>query len=161
MARSVLRIHPKLGRIDRVMPDGTVREAVGSIANTGYLVVSVGRAMVNNHRLIWEFAKGPVPKGFEVDHRNRNKVDNRISNLRLVTRSQNTQNRVNAQSNSKTQTKGVCWSERLQKFRVTINLNKKQYACGCYDTLAEACAARHAAEKILYTHMPKETHNGL
>ena len=38
------------------------------------------------HVLVWEAHHGPVPAGFEVHHKNENKLDNRIENLQLVTR---------------------------------------------------------------------------
>lgn len=38
------------------------------------------------HVLVWEAHHGPVPEGFEVHHKNENKLDNRIENLQLVTR---------------------------------------------------------------------------
>lgn len=38
------------------------------------------------HVLVWEAHHGPVPRGYEIHHRNRNKLDNHIENLRLVTR---------------------------------------------------------------------------
>jgi hypothetical protein len=42
-----------------------------------------------NCRAIYIFHNGEIPKGLEIDHINKDKMDDRIENLRLVTRSQN------------------------------------------------------------------------
>lgn len=41
------------------------------------------------HRVVWETFVGPVPSGFELDHVNGDKQDNRLSNLEAVTRQEN------------------------------------------------------------------------
>lgn len=71
---------------------------VGSVA--GHIVKKYNRYRVLykgkfylRARLIWAYHNGEIPKGFEIDHINRNKLDDRIENLRLVTMSQNVRNR--------------------------------------------------------------------
>lgn len=46
------------------------------------------------HRLIWETYYGPIPNHFEIDHIDRDKHNNSLSNLRLATKSQQQQNKV-------------------------------------------------------------------
>ncbi len=41
------------------------------------------------HRLVLETFTGPCPPGMECDHRNRDKTDNRLSNIRWCTRREN------------------------------------------------------------------------
>tara|TARA_R110002126_G_scaffold6065_5_gene31939 strand:+ start:816 stop:1355 length:540 start_codon:yes stop_codon:yes gene_type:complete len=41
------------------------------------------------HRVLWEAFNGRIPKGFEVNHINLNRQDNRLENLELVTHQQN------------------------------------------------------------------------
>ena len=40
------------------------------------------------HRYVWEFYNGKIPKGYELHHKNKDKTDNRISNLELYTKSE-------------------------------------------------------------------------
>lgn len=63
--------------------------------NSGY-VTTVSRPRVSLH----EYLFGKAPKGFEWDHRNRNRLDNQEHNLRLSTHSQNMQNRERQRNNT-------------------------------------------------------------
>lgn len=42
------------------------------------------------HQLVWESFNGPVPQGFVIDHCDGNKYNNHLSNLQLLTPSENT-----------------------------------------------------------------------
>ena len=41
------------------------------------------------HRLVWEAFYGPIPEGYEINHINEVKTDNRLENLSLVTHKEN------------------------------------------------------------------------
>ena len=61
--------------------------ARGSITPFGYRRITCkDRRQRFEHVLVWEQHFGPVPEGYEIHHKNRNKLDNRIENLKLVTR---------------------------------------------------------------------------
>ena len=78
-------------------------------------------------------------EGFEVDHINGNPLDNRKSNLRHVTRSENNINRKN--------TKGY-WRTASNKWQAYIGKNHKKYRLGTFDTEQEAKQARKKAELL-------------
>lgn len=63
----------------------------------GYRVTTLcldgSRRRIRLHRLIWIAKFGLPAIGLQVDHKNRNKSDNRLSNLRLVTNKENANNR--------------------------------------------------------------------
>jgi hypothetical protein len=48
---------------------------------------------VSSHRVIWIAANGRIPEGMTIDHINRNRLDNRIANLRCVTFTVNNANK--------------------------------------------------------------------
>lgn len=65
------------------------------LINSGYHTFLICDKSLNNpkqylfHRFIFEAIRGVIPEGFEINHRNSIKVDNRIKNLELVTHKQN------------------------------------------------------------------------
>ncbi len=74
-------------------PAFTGRAATHAAPN-GYLRIKIGGRQMSAARLAYTLAVGPIPEGLEIDHINRIKDDNRIANLRLVTRSGNLENRI-------------------------------------------------------------------
>lgn len=82
---------------------------------------------------------------FNIDHRNNNKVDNRKSNLRKATISQNTMNRAIRNDNTSGCT-GVYWNKQRNKWVAKIIVNKKQIHLGFFDKLEDAIKARKNAE---------------
>ena len=81
-----------------------------------------------------------------VDHINGNRLDNRKSNLRICHKEKNPIN-CKKYKNNTSGCKGVSWSKRLNKWQVTININKRHIYLGLYSDLEEAITVRKEAEK--------------
>lgn len=147
-------IHPDEGLVEKIMSDGTVRKGRGSKSGPGYLQTRVDGENHYMYRLIWEHVYGPIPDGQEIDHINGVRDDNRIANLRLVTRSQNLQNMHSAKGNSKSGVKGVCWDARGCRWSAYINHLGRKFHLGLFPTIEEAQAAYAGAAALLHTHNP-------
>lgn len=93
------------------------------------------------HRLIMG-----AKKGQEVDHINRDRLDNRRSNLRIVTSQQQRFNMSRAKNNTSGH-KGISWSKERNKWVAQIQINKKNIPLGRYENLKDALLAREEAER--------------
>lgn len=113
----------------------------------GYKTARFMDAGFKAHRVIWMLCNKEWPKG-DVDHINGNKVDNRISNLRVVSREQNNRNAYKPKNNT-SGVVGVSWRENIQKWRARVYQNNKEIDLGSYDTFEEAVAVRQAAAQRL------------
>jgi hypothetical protein len=101
-----------------------------------------------------------APAGVEVDHINRNPLDNRRKNLRFATRTENAQNRSNTVPNSRTGVRGVTQEKRSGRFLAQVFRNRKRIYVGSYLTLEEATAAATAARRAAYTHTAEQGDGG-
>ena len=81
-----------------------------------------------------------------IDHINRNRLDNRKSNLRYATPQQNCMNK-SKQSNNTSGYPGVSWRKDRNKWRAFITVDRKQIALGLYENKEDAITARKAAEE--------------
>lgn len=89
------------------------------------------------HRLIYERAFEKLPNGFHADHRNRQPLDNRISNLRKATNQENCFN-TGKHSNNTSGYKGVYWHRRKNCWFGKITKDRKQYMLGYFVDPKEA-----------------------
>ena len=85
-------------------------------------------------------------KGQEIDHINRNPLDNRKSNLRFCTRSINNHN-MGAKKNSRSGVKGVYFQKGVNKWHVQIMVERSRYYLGLFENLTAAKEAYTQAFK--------------
>ena len=117
------------------------REALASISKCGYKYGSiVSRRKLTAHRVIWKMHYGEEPG--EIDHINGIRTDNRLCNLRVVTRSENQRNKA-LEPKNKTGCYGVTYYKPSKSYRVRI-LGRH---IGMFSDLQEAVAVRKLAEK--------------
>lgn len=114
------------------------------LTKEGYAVGILNYKLVKLSRLILDF-----PKNRYVDHINRDKLDNRISNLRLASHSENCANRGKSKNN-KSGFKGVDFCLRYKKWRSQINNQKKKIHLGYFLDKIEAAKAYDSAAKKLH-----------
>lgn len=124
----------------------------GQIRNDGYVKFSL---KVNGkehsfvaHRVAWFLYYGDWPDK-EIDHINQVKSDNRLSNLRLATRSQNMCH-TNTRSNNKSGFKGISFKKDCNKWESKIMLDGKYYYLGLFKTPEDAHEAYCIAAKKLH-----------
>jgi hypothetical protein len=90
------------------------------------------------HRVILERNLGRTLEADEVaDHKDTNSLNNRRSNLRPATNTQNTQNQ-RKRSNCSSEYKGVTWSKASKKWQAAIKHQGKNYYLGMFDDPLEA-----------------------
>lgn len=121
----------------------------GTLRPDGYLRVRTKTGRVYAHRIIYEVLVGPIPDGFDVDHANMDRADNRPVNLRLARRGENKANGKLYASNS-TGAKGVSFHKRIGKFQVSVGGGRSRKYVGQFDSLDEARAAYKKAATAKY-----------
>ena len=127
-------------------------QQAGSKQKIGYVLIRLDKKDYYAHRLMWLYVYGAIPL-LQIDHINRNKEDNRPSNLRLATQKQNSENLFRPKQNT-SGFRGVRFEARLKSkpWSACITNNYKQKHLGYYETMEEAIIARQAAEDALFTH---------
>lgn len=112
-------------------------------SNKGYIRGRINKKQVWIHRIIVERVIGrPLEKSENIDHINRNPLDNRRCNLRIATQSQNLGNRVIRSIDNKSGYKGVDFIERLNRWRATVGgkhiglFGSPEEAAHAYDAMA-------------------------
>lgn len=113
--------------------------------SSGYWVIKINSKQILAHRLAWLWMHGEWPEDF-IDHRDRSKTDNRVSELRKAT---NGQNIANSKPRARSGFKGVYAAPRMPgRWQAQINVNGKTTNIGTFDNIEEAARAyREAATK--------------
>lgn len=115
------------------------------VSTQGYAVARINGKVIKMNRHILGLQVGD---GIIVDHRNRNKLDNRRKNLRKCTRKENVRN-ISVSKSSRVGQLGVRLT-KCGRYNVGIVADGIEHHIGNYGTLEEAVAARNAAEDLYH-----------
>lgn len=124
---------------------GRTQKLKSGVSSNGYLMINMckdgKRKGKTVHRLVAEAFLPDYSAELDVDHIDRDKTNNNLSNLRMVTTQQNAFN---------TKAKGYCWAKQKQKWKASICKDYKSYHLGYFDTKEEAHQAYLDAKEIYH-----------
>ena len=139
-----------------VMSRGWLTVLKPSLSNTGYFVVSLKqdgvRKTVNIHRLVAQAFLEPDDTRPNVDHIDRDKLNNAVSNLRWCTQSENCLNRQ-PRSGPTSIYKGVSFIKTSGKWKAFLRVQGKTHFLGYHSTEVEAARAYN---KAAYELLPED-----
>lgn len=134
----VISYHPESGKFYwnvTLSNIATAGSEAGHIDRDSYRKIRIDGLAYTAGHLAWLWMTGNWPTG-DIDHKNRSRHDNRWSNLRVGTRSQNIHN-AGLRKTNKSGFRGVSWSKEAGKWYASIKVMGKGKNLGFYDT-AEA-----------------------
>ena len=126
---------------DLIYKDGELYIKMGWMSKQGYKQCNFNNKTYQSHRLIYEYHHGEIPDGLVIDHINRNHFDNKIENLRVVTRQENSWNNG---------AKGYHWSKNSNKWRACITKDYKKIYLGLFEKEEDARDAYLKAKEELH-----------
>lgn len=122
----------------------------GYVDDNGYQVIAINSRDFRAHRLVWFLEHGYFPdKTMVIDHIDRNKLNNRIENLRVIPQKLNAHNIVKAKKQNTLGLLGVRKYRKRYTARI-YDLSGKEMQIGTYDTPEEASAAYWEVKRDLY-----------
>lgn len=122
------------------------KPAFRSVDSEGYLTGNIFHLAFKAHRVAFAHFHGRWPK-HSIDHKNGNRSDNRIENLRDVSRSLNMRNR-RLSANNTSGVNGVYWHKSIKRWVAYINTDEGSKTIGSFVDKDDAVAARRKAEKL-------------
>lgn len=115
----------------------------GSIDSHGYRQIHHSGKNIFTHHIVWLMFNDDMPE--QIDHIDRNRLNNRIENLRPATNMTNQHNAGIRKDNTSGYT-GITFKKETEQWNVRIQTNGKRYNIGTYDDLAGAIDAHNMAK---------------
>lgn len=134
----------------RWLQSGGSRRVAGEVAGTfskalGYWQVKIEGTRYYVHRVI-ALLQGWSIDGFQIDHIDRDRSNNKLSNLRVVTQVTNLLNK-GVRRDSSSGVTGVTWNKRKALWHSRITVDKRTISLGYFEDLCKAIDARKLAEE--------------
>ncbi len=123
------------------------KEAGCRCRRSGYILIGIDGRLYPAHRLAWMFVHGVMPD--EIDHRDGDRANNKIQNLRSCTHAENQKN-VPRPSHNTSGFKGVHFHPQTGKWRARIKSDGKHKSLGLHQTPEAAHAAYCAAATAMH-----------
>ncbi|EMQ3399759.1 TPA: HNH endonuclease [Yersinia enterocolitica] len=136
---STFSYNPETGALIRIK--GSTKSnlaACGSTSANGYMSVRVDGVLYSVHRIIWKMVTGKEP--MHLDHINGIRTDNRISNLREVSRTENNRN-IGISPRNTSGYAGVTFVKSSKKWAAQLKINKRQISGGLFINKIDAVLA--------------------
>lgn len=149
--KELLHYDPETGHFEWRVTKGNARAGkplCGKNTN-GYIQITVDGVRYLANRLAWLYVFGDFPIG-DCDHKDGNIINNKIENLRDLTRSGNLQNMCDAHDGSTSRCLGVHYSKRKGKFISQIQIDGRKIYLGQFDCESDAAGAYLRAKKDMH-----------
>jgi len=136
--KELLDYDPETGVFRWKVAKGTKRKLsiAGTPTTSGHIHIAIDRKKYFAHRLVFLYMYGSLPTDC-TDHINGIGSDNRLANLRLATRAENSRN-CRKPKNNKSGVKGVYWNKKDRKWRAAFKINNREFHIGSFDSLIDA-----------------------
>lgn len=146
--KELFNYNPSTGLFVRLKSAGNAKagDIAGCVSSHGYITIKVDGTNHYGHRLAFLYMTGNFPSE-QTDHINHDTSDNRWTNLRAVTISENQHNRK-LNVNNESGVSGVMWHKPSKKWVVKVWVDGRQECFGYFDTVSEAVPVVNEARKL-------------
>lgn len=152
LLRKELNYDPNSGLFTRATTT-RANSVAGSVAcslhaRTGYRCVLAHKRRYQAHRLVWLYVYGRWPTS-QIDHINLDKSDNRLSNLREATASENMMN-THKNSRNTSGHRGVSWNQKAKRWEARTVLAGKSVYLGAFTDKSDAVDAYQSYVQVAH-----------
>tara|TARA_R100001015_G_C4604296_1_gene159292 strand:+ start:598 stop:1098 length:501 start_codon:yes stop_codon:yes gene_type:complete len=151
-----LQINFKYDPLSGELKNLRLGHVVKTVDTKGYLAVHFHGKDYRVHRICYFLGTGIDPSNLQVDHKDRNRINNKLDNLRLLNNSQQQMNTKNRKDN-KSGRKGVFFDKKGMKWRSYITIDREKLWLYRGESWDEAVKQREKAEEKYYPEVFKMT----